>query len=115
MTTPSAAVVLVTVPEEVDADAFAHDLVSERVAACVSVFPVMTSVYRWEGAIERGRERQLLIKTQATRLDDLRRRVLERHPYDTPEFLVLSVTGGESRYLEWVASSVEVASTTSGD
>jgi uncharacterized protein involved in tolerance to divalent cations len=29
--------------------------------------------------------------------------VLAKHPYDTPEFLVLPVSAGNQRYLDWLA------------
>jgi uncharacterized protein involved in tolerance to divalent cations len=31
--------------------------------------------------------------------------VLTRHPYDTPEFLVLMTAGGSKKYLDWLAES----------
>ena len=40
-------------------------LVREGLAACVSVCAPMTSHYRWEGALERAEERQVVIKTTA--------------------------------------------------
>jgi periplasmic divalent cation tolerance protein len=99
-------VVLTTVAESFDAEGLARSLVAERLAACVNVLPRMTSVYRWEGAVESAGERQLLLKTSAAREPDLRRRVAELHPYDTPEWLVLTVAGGSDRYLAWLLQSV---------
>ena len=40
------------------------------------------------------------------RLAALEQLVLDRHPYDTPEFLVLPLRSGAARYLDWVAESV---------
>ena len=72
----------------------------------MTVLPEAQSVYRWEGAIEQARERQLIVKTTLDMVDALRRRVGDLHPYDTPEFLVLRVAGGEERYLAWVRHAV---------
>lgn len=103
MTTPTAVViVLTTLPEAHDAEGFAQALVSEGLAACVSVLPPMRSVYRWQGAIERADERQVLIKTTTGRLEGLERRFSTLHPYDLPEFVVLAVSGGSTGYLGWV-------------
>ena len=102
MDEPDPVVILITFPSDGDVTAFATALVRDREAACVSVLPEVESVYRWEGAIEQARERQLIVKTTLDRVDPLRRRVGNLHPYDTPEFLVLRVAGGEERYLAWI-------------
>ncbi len=95
-------VILITYPAEGDVTAFARALVQHGEAACVSVLGEVQSVYRWEGAIEQAREHQLIVKTTLDMVDALRRRVGDLHPYDTPEFLVLRVAGGEERYLAWI-------------
>ena len=94
--------VLITFPVDADVGRFAAALVGDGCAACVNILPDVESVYRWEGRIERARERQLLVKTQRACIDRLRRRVGELHPYDTPEFLVTSVVDGDPRYLAWI-------------
>ncbi|MDP6582095.1 MAG: divalent-cation tolerance protein CutA [Vicinamibacterales bacterium] len=102
MTESEPVVVLTTFPTDGDVSAFATALVRGGEAACVSVLPEGESVYRWDGAIERTRERQLIAKTTLDRVEALRRRVGALHPYDTPEFLVLRVIGGDERYLAWI-------------
>ena len=102
MTTCDVAGVLNAFPDDGDVASFAENLVDERLAACVTVSPVVESVYRWNGAVERARERQLMVKTSQARVPSLRRRVQELHPYETPEFLCLPVSGGDERYLAWV-------------
>lgn len=98
--------VFVTVPED-GADALARDLVDARVAACVSVLPVMTSTYQWEGQIEREREHQLIIKTTSAGVPALWDRVRDLHPFDVPEFVVVPIIDGNAAYLQWVRTSVE--------
>ncbi|MCM3881063.1 MAG: divalent-cation tolerance protein CutA, partial [Vicinamibacterales bacterium] len=74
-------------------------------AACVNVFGEMESVYRWKGALETERERQVLIKTTAGRVAALRTRLHEIHAYEVPEFLVVPVVDGSERYLSWLRDS----------
>lgn len=104
----SAGVVLVltTIGADADAAALARTLVDEHLAACVNVLPVMTSIYRWKGAVEQDREQQIIIKTSLACLDRLQARVSELHPYELPEFLVLAASAGSAAYLEWVRTSV---------
>lgn len=96
---------LTTLPAGQDAEAFARVLVEERLAACVNVLPEMLSVYRWQGAVEQERERQLVIKTTRQRADALRERVRALHSYETPEFVVLPIVDGHDAYLRWIADS----------
>lgn len=98
-------IVLTTFPVDRDVEQLAATLVSERLAACVNVLPPMRSIYRWEGAVESADERQIVIKTVADRLPDLEARLLQLHPYDVPEFLVLPIAHGTAAYLSWLTAS----------
>ncbi len=100
-------VVLTTLPIESDAEKFASQLVEEKLAACVSVLPAMRSVYRWQQAVERSDERQLLIKTASHRLTELEARIRALHPYDVAEFVVIPIIHGSTTYLSWLAESTQ--------
>ncbi len=102
-------VVLTTLPEDADAAAFAQNLVGDRLAACVNLLPLMESVFRWEGRIDRGTERQLLIKTARDRVPALWDRIRALHPYDVPEFVVLPIVDGSDAYLKWLGDSTLTA------
>ena len=97
-----AVLALTTLPPAADADTFARTLVEQRLAACVSIFPVMQSTYRWEGRVQQDDERQVVIKTWRDRLDRLEALVKSLHPYDVPEWLVLDATAGSHPYLNWL-------------
>jgi periplasmic divalent cation tolerance protein len=98
-------VVLTTLPGDADAAGFARALVEGRLAACVNLLPLMESIYRWEGNIEKEPERQIVIKTTRLRLVALWERVRDLHPYDVPEFIVLPIVDGNDAYLRWIAES----------
>jgi periplasmic divalent cation tolerance protein len=106
MDSTSVVIVLTTLPADMDPAVLARQLVGERLAACVSVQAPMTSIYRWEGAIQEGGERQLVIKTSAARLDALAERLHKLHPYKLPEFIVLRATLASLDYMKWVYASV---------
>jgi len=95
-------VVLTTMPDDGRADELARALVDERLAACVNVVGPITSTYRWKGSVERETERQLLIKTTRDRLASVEARVKNLHPYELPEFLVLTVESASAGYSAWV-------------
>ena len=96
-------VVLITAPDREVGEKLARSLVEAKLAACVSLLPGVTSIYRWEGEIERSEETLLVIKTTADRVTDLTRCAVELHPYDVPEVIALPVDGGHKPYLDWVA------------
>jgi len=99
-------VVLVTAPSEAMALELGQRLVDDRLAACVSVVPGVTSIFMWEGKREEASEALLVIKTRAERYPALQQRVLELHPYSVPEVLALAVEAGAPAYLRWVQDSV---------
>jgi periplasmic divalent cation tolerance protein len=101
------AVVLVTAPDVKVARKLAKACLESRVAACVNIIPRLESHYWWEGKVECGNELLLLIKTTTTRLAALEKCVLANHPYDTPEFVVLPISSGNRRYLDWISESVK--------
>lgn len=105
--------VFVTAPDLDVAGKIARALVDERLAACASFLPGLTSIYRWRGEVHEDREVLLLIKTCSERLPDLERRVAELHPYEVPEFIAVEPAHVEPRYLAWLQSETSATSGTS--
>jgi periplasmic divalent cation tolerance protein len=101
------AVVLVTAPDLKTGRALAQAALQARLAACVNLVPRIESHYWWQGKLERGSEVLLVLKTTQAKLAALEKVILARHPYETPEFLVLPLVQGTSRYLGWLAASVD--------
>ena len=101
----SFAAVLVTAPDLRVARGLARGALRAKLVACANLVPCVESHYSWKGKIERGAEVLLILKTTTTRVRSLEKLILAEHPYDTPEFLVLSLAGGNHRYLEWLHGS----------
>ena len=101
----SFAIVLVTAPDLKTARALAKAALKARLTACASLVPKIESHYWWQGRIESGTEVLLMLKTPKSRLAALEKLILAKHPYDTPEFLVLPVSAGSGKYLAWLAAS----------
>jgi periplasmic divalent cation tolerance protein len=98
--------VTTTLPDRVSADRLAETLVAERLAACAQVFGPVSSTYRWEGRVQHSEEWYCTLKTTDQRLLALQKRVRELHPYQTPELIVLPISGGDAQYLDWVRTEV---------
>src|ERR1039457_875068 len=99
------AVVLITAPNLKTARALARSALSARLIACANLIPKIESHYWWQGRIQSGAEVLLVFKTQKSKLAALEKLVLARHPYDTPEFIVLPLSAGNKKYLDWLAAS----------
>ena len=95
--------VLVTAPDLKTARVLARAALKERLVACANLLPKIESHYWWQQKIEAGNEVLLLFKTRTANLQSLEKLVVARHPYDTPEFVVLPVAGGNERYFRWWA------------
>jgi periplasmic divalent cation tolerance protein len=101
------AVVLVTAPDLKTGRKLARAALEARLIACANLIPRIESHYWWQGKIEAGAEVLLVLKTTTARLAALEKLIVAKHPYDTPEFVVLPITRGNKRYLDWVEQSVE--------
>lgn len=98
-------VVLVTTANETEAENLAIALLNERLAACVSIYPIR-SIYRWQGQIENEREWQLVIKTDLKQFEQLSEKIQALHSYAVPEIIALPIVAGSQTYLDWVASHI---------
>jgi periplasmic divalent cation tolerance protein len=99
-------VVLVTAPDRQTARHLAQAALKERLIACANLVPGIESHYVWQGKVETGAEVLMVLKTNRARVKRLEKLILANHPYDTPEFVVLTVSGVTAKYLRWWQDSV---------
>jgi periplasmic divalent cation tolerance protein len=98
-------IVFVTAPDLMTGRMLAQAALKARLIACANIVSKIESHYWWQGKIEKGAEILLIFKTTASRLVALEKLVLKLHPYETPEFVALPLSGGNRRYLQWLRSS----------
>ena len=96
----------VTVPDMEVAEKLASGLVTSKLAACVNIIPGLTSVYEWEGKVEKDSELLLMIKTRTERVDELSAWVKANHPYDVCEVISTKIDNGNPPYLKWLGEVV---------
>ncbi len=94
--------VVTTVEQKSDAENIANTLLGKRLAACAQILGPVTSMYWWQGRIEQAGEYQCLLKSRQDLFDELRKAVLEVHPYEVPEILAFPVLDGSESYLRWL-------------
>jgi periplasmic divalent cation tolerance protein len=100
--------VLVTTSSRKDAMTIAQALVREKQAACVNILPSVTSIFRWQGKVQRSREALLLIKTTGRRYAALEKAIRSLHSYEVPEIISIRIDRGLPQYIEWVERETTV-------
>jgi periplasmic divalent cation tolerance protein len=101
--------VYTTHPSIVEAERLGRALVEGRLCACVNILPGMISHYWWQGAIERGEEVVMIVKTRAGLVDRVTAAVKEMHSYSTPAILVLPIESVDKPYLDWLMAETQAA------
>jgi periplasmic divalent cation tolerance protein len=99
-----------TFPSAAEAERVGGALVERGLAACVNIFPGMTAIYVWQGALQRDSEAAMLIKTRAALADNVVGEVRTMHPYTNPALVVLPIAGGSEDFLRWIAEQTAPAS-----
>lgn len=102
MNTQRAVFVYTTWPTIVEAEQAGRTLVERRLCACVNILPGMISFYWWQDVVERGEEVVMIIKTRASRSEEVCAAVKEMHSYSTPAILVLPIESVDESYLKWL-------------
>ncbi len=97
--------VVSTFPDAETARRIVRQLVEEELIACGTLLPGVESIYRWKEAIETASECLALLKTAPEAYPALETRLQSLHPYELPEIVTFSASGGLPAYLQWVANA----------
>lgn len=98
-------IVFVTTPNLEEAERLARSIVESRLAACVQVLPEMTSIYFWNGEVQKDREHLMLIKTLEEQFKDLEQFVRSNHSYEVPEIVAVRAEHVSDDYLAWMCQN----------
>src|SRR3954465_913921 len=109
MNTERAVFVYTTYPSVVEAEEAGRSLVEQRLCACVNILPGMVSYYWWNGALERGEEAVMIIKTRASLAERVSAAGKEMHSYSTPAILVLPIESVDQSYFDWIMAEIGAA------
>jgi periplasmic divalent cation tolerance protein len=96
-------------PDRATAERIADATIGDRLAACANVFPPISSVYRWKGAIERADEIPLLLKARARDFHAIADAVRAIHPYETPSIVATELAAVDKGYADWLAAETRDA------
>jgi len=103
---PEYALVLVTAPSVEEAESLGRLLLDRRLVACANLVPGLTSLFWWEGKLDRAEEVLVLMKTRQELLPQVTQAVVEAHSYEVCEVIALPIVGGSEAYLRWIDESL---------
>lgn len=95
-----------TAPNETIANEIVHYLINAKLAACVNLIPQVKSIYHWNNEIIEDNEILMIIKSEESKQQKLIDTLVEIHPYDTPEVIIIPIENGFKGYLNWVHTSL---------
>ena len=98
----AAIVVLTNLPDRESAQRLAHELVAERLAACVGIGASVESIYHWRGQIETATEVPVTIKTRRVLFSEVEAVVRKLHPYELPEVVAVPIIDANAAYVAWI-------------
>ena len=98
--------IIVTCPVS-ESEKIAEEILKSKLAACVNIIPGISSIYWWEGKINKDEESILFIKTTSVLTDNLINKIKEIHSYKVPEIIVLDLIKGNKDYFDWIESVVK--------
>jgi len=96
-----------TVEHRIDAERLATILLERKLIACAQISGPITSIYRWEGKINRAEEFTLNVKTTPAAGKTVLQVLRENHPYELPEIVGTETSLTDSLYLDWVHTEVQ--------
>ncbi len=100
-------VVFCTISSQDDAKRIAHEIVKNRMAACVNIISGLTSVYEWNREICAEGECLMIIKTRKKLFDELKKEIVSMHPYEIPEIVSIDISDGLDLYLDWMGKNTK--------
>ena len=77
-------------------------LIESKLAACIHELSPMNSYYSWKNKLNMDNEYLVLIKTIDQNFHAIEKLLLEKHPYDVPEIISISISSASQSYLEWL-------------
>lgn len=94
-------IVLTTFENEKQAEPVINEIIKNKLAACIQEIKIK-SHYIWKDELCHDDEILVLIKTRKEVYPELEKKLLELHPFETPEILMVDAEKGSKAYLAWI-------------
>ncbi len=91
-----------TIDDRSAGEAILDSLLADGMVACGQTMGPIVSRYWWDGSLQESEEWMVLLKTRTELSARVIDAIVARHPYDTPEVVVLPIVDGARGYLRWI-------------
>lgn len=95
----------VTCPSAEAAQTLGEQLIGDRVAGCINILGPGTSLFYWQGRLDRAEEWVLLAKTPKARVHACVDTIKRHHPYETPCILSFETHSHNPDYTSWITTN----------
>ena len=96
--------IISTYPNKKSITRIANELVKNKIVACVNITKI-SSIYSWQGKIEKTSEYLALFKTTQKNKKSLKEKIKSTHPYKVPEIAEIDIISINKTYLKWMLES----------
>jgi periplasmic divalent cation tolerance protein len=96
--------IISTYPNKSSIMRIANGLVKNKIVACVNITKI-SSIYSWQGKIEKTSEYLALFKTTQKNKKSLKEKIKSTHPYKVPEIAEIDIISINKSYLKWMVES----------
>ena len=93
-------IIYTTITNIEQAELIAQTLLSEKLIACVNMWPI-NSMYTWNEKIEKTSEIAMFLKTTNTCQELIYKRLKELHPYECPAIITLDTKQAHPDFVHW--------------
>lgn len=90
-----------TFDSKVEARKIAKEAVESHLAICVQIDSKIESFYMWHRKLENAKEIRVCFKFLENQKNELEKWLMERHPYDIPQWVVVKASDIGTSYLKW--------------
>ena len=96
----------VTCENSTQAEDIARILLEEKLCGCVNILPHMTSIYEWNGELQKSSEVIMLVKSVSLIKDDLIKRIKQLHSYQIPCIIELEANALNQDFMNWLENNI---------
>lgn len=96
-----------TCKDELEAKQIARFLLEEKLIACANILGSISSLYEWEGDICEDNECGMILKSCASRYEEIESRIKKIHSYKIPCIIQLPIERGNEAFLSWISQQAE--------
>lgn len=107
--------VFTTTESLAEAERIGRILVEEKLAACVTILPGATSIFRWEEKLQVSPEFQMLIKSRSGLWKRLHKRLKSLHSYKAPELFAVKMQKSDRHYADWLKANTRLIRVAGGE